>query len=321
MQVDADKLSVLEADTIPCGDCFRFANNLSRTMLDEGVIPEDDIHVVHAVVREPPPSSSDKRFAHAWVEAQGRAYDWQMQHGPGSLPIDTYYELRQPSGVNKYPVYEAMARMVKNQHHGPWESIRDRRARELLEFTYKDFRGGVDWDFINMKKHAAEAKKRGVQYVPYSKTDPTSGSNGQFIFFKSPLSPRSKARGYTQDAWYQTIKMIDFQEALESRDVTMFQKVNLMVSGDIALHCTCPAFNWWGYRYIVTQLDAAIYPQPEEPDTRNPRQRGIICKHLETVLSVLPFWMSDVTRDLQAQGFEEETQEETEDEESPEAAR
>jgi hypothetical protein len=198
------------------------------------------------------------------------------------------------------------------------ESKTDQRVC-LLEFSYKDFLGGVDWSFINMRKHYEEARKRGVRYVPYDEGSPRSGSNGQYVFFKTPLSPRSKGRGYRQDAWYQTIRMLDFAEAIAEKDIPLRQQVNLMVSGDLQVHCTCPAFNWWGYRYIVTQLGAALYPQNIRPDVRNPREQGIICKHLASVMRVLPFWMPDITRDLRLQGFE--PQEEPENEESPEAAR
>lgn len=181
----------------------------------------------------------------------------------------------------------------------------DAGVRVIYEYTYKDLRGGVDWDFINMQHHFQQTLDRGVQYVPYDPSNPRQGSNGAFLFFKTPLSPRSKERGYTADAWYQTIELLDIQEALELEDTQWRDKVMLAIAGDLKVHCTCPAFNWWGYRYILTQLDAAIYPQPIEPDERNPRRRGTICKHLAVVLRVLPFWWTNIAGDWRKQGFEE----------------
>lgn len=189
------------------------------------------------------------------------------------------------------------------------ESQQDRDARILYEYTYKDLLGGVDWDFIHMRQHFDDARNRGVQYIPYNEGD-ASTSNGSYLFFRSPLSPESKARGYTETAWYQTIQMLDLQEAMRLQDTSWRDKVMLAIAGDLKVHCTCPAFNYWGYRYIITQLGAAIYPQPLEPDVRNPSRRGVICKHLATVLQVLPFWWADIGRDLRKQGFEQQEPEE-----------
>lgn len=182
----------------------------------------------------------------------------------------------------------------------------DSQAKRLYEYTYRDFFGGIDWSFINMRKHYEAAVKRGVQYVPYDSGSPRSGSNGQYILFRTPLSPRSKARGYREEAWFQTIRLLDLPEAVAERDLRFRDQVNLAIAGDLEIHCTCPAFNWWGYRYIITQLGAAVYPQEIQPDVRNPNRRGVICKHLATVLKVLPFWWSDIARDLRAQGFDQE---------------
>jgi hypothetical protein len=179
--------------------------------------------------------------------------------------------------------------------------IIDRRM--LAEFTARDILKGVDWDFISMRKHWADTRRRGVQYVPYNSSNPRNGSNGSYLFFKTPLSPRSINRGYTKDAWYQTVQLQDLDEALRTPDLNLQEKVNLAIAGELRVHCTCPAFNWWGYRYIVTQLDTEIYSQPIKPDIRNPGRRGVICKHLATVLQVLPFWWSDISRDLKAQGY------------------
>lgn len=191
-------------------------------------------------------------------------------------------------------------------------------ARLLLhEFTSRDLIQGIDWNFISMRKHYDEARKRGVKYVPYDPGSPRKGTNGQYIFFRSPLSPRSKRRGYRQDAWYQTIRLMDFKEAMAEKDLALRDQVNLAVSGDLQVHCTCPAFNWWGYRYIVAQLDTGLYPQETRPNVRNPSQRGTVCKHLATVLRVLPFWMSDINRDLRLQGYEEEAEQEEPERETP----
>jgi len=175
---------------------------------------------------------------------------------------------------------------------------------DILEgFGYRDVLGSVDWDFIHMKEYYEETRNRGVRYIPYNPSNPKQSSNGQYAFFRTPLSPESKERGYKEDAWYQTIQMQDMKESLDISGETFRNKVGLMVSGDLAVHCSCPAYNWYGYRYIMTELGAAIFPQPIEPKERNPKLKGVVCKHLAAVLKVLPFWSGDIARDLKIQGY------------------
>ena len=47
----------------------------------------------------------------------------------------------------------------------------DEHAVSLLEFTSRDLIQGVDWDFINMRKHYDDARRRGVRYVPYDSSN------------------------------------------------------------------------------------------------------------------------------------------------------
>ena len=107
--------------TIPCGECFSFANNLVREMLDDGIIPESQIKVCHGTVIEPF-ARNPNRHVHAWVETRGRAHDWQLRlAGKGSLPIEDFYELFQPEDVKKYSPEEVMILQLRHRHHGPWD--------------------------------------------------------------------------------------------------------------------------------------------------------------------------------------------------------
>jgi hypothetical protein len=124
-------------ETIPCGDCFRFANNLAREMLGDGIITEDKIRVCHGTVIAPF-SRDQKRYEHAWVEidepGHERVHDWQMRmSGKGSLPKVDFYELFQPQGVKRYAPHEAMINQLKHRHHGPWESVNFKNWLQLTE--------------------------------------------------------------------------------------------------------------------------------------------------------------------------------------------
>lgn len=62
---------------------------------------------------------------------------------------------------------------------------------------------------------------------------------------------------------------------------------------DLQLYCSCPAFKYWGSDYI-TSLDRydAKFGEPERrpPNIRNPKQYGILCKHLHSLMNTLPWY-------------------------------
>jgi hypothetical protein len=104
---------------IPAGQCFSYANNLAREMLDDGIIDEKDIFICHGMV-EKPYSLNYHKYTHAWVETKDRVYDWQMSLAKNSLSKEDFYELFKPTNVIKYTVEESMKNCLKNKHHGPW---------------------------------------------------------------------------------------------------------------------------------------------------------------------------------------------------------
>jgi len=67
----------------------------------------------------------------------------------------------------------------------------------------------------------------------------------------------------------------------------------MLYSIDIALSCSCPAFQYWGGAYITSLPKyAAKYGEPEtrSPNVRNPKKYGMVCKHLQNLINVLPFY-------------------------------
>lgn len=107
--------------TIPLGHCFSYANQLIQEMVNDDVIPEKNIIVCHALIVEPC-AKNQKRFPHAWIEANGRCYDWQRKiAGIGSLPKEDFYELFKPTSIKKYNYTQVLVNILKFKHHGPWE--------------------------------------------------------------------------------------------------------------------------------------------------------------------------------------------------------
>ena len=92
-----------------------------------------------------------------------------------------------------------------------------------------------------------------------------------------------------------------------------------MNKADIQLFCSCPAFKFWGPAFILS-LDKydAQYTRKEirPPSVRNPKRYGAVCKHLDRLLKVFPFYGSTLAKwikDFYAKDiakWEQESQEE-----------
>lgn len=113
--------------TTPCGLCFPWAN---RYASERGGV------VVHGLVTEPL-SDPPHRYLHAWVEDNGYVYDWQtMEAGHGGIyrgrgwPREAFYDVFQPEHMVRYSWEQALANLVRQGHHGPWEET-------LEEFAYE----------------------------------------------------------------------------------------------------------------------------------------------------------------------------------------
>ena len=72
--------------------------------------------------------------------------------------------------------------------------------------------------------------------------------------------------------------------------------IEVMFATDLEVNCSCPADLYWGGQYIRTQKRAK-YTNPENrpPETRNPKQYGAMCKHLQLVFDLLPFYASTMS--------------------------
>jgi hypothetical protein len=159
----------------------------------------------------------------------------------------------------------------------------------LEEATAKEILQGVDPEFLSHSQRVEVIRKMGVQY---------RGTKGDTVTFESH-SASEPGKNYTQ-----TIKMLGFRQAMRQKDANLRSRVRDSVLGDLKVHCTGPAFKFWGYQYIITRLGAALVPERRKPDVRNPARRGLVCKHLDAVLKAFPFWISNITSDLKKQGYE-----------------
>jgi len=69
---------------------------------------------------------------------------------------------------------------------------------------------------------------------------------------------------------------------------------------DIQLFCSCKAFQYWGPAHILSldKYDAMAGGRKEvrPPKERNPKKYGMLCKHLDRLLKVLPFYSGTAAR-------------------------
>lgn len=87
---------------------------------------------------------------------------------------------------------------------------------------------------------------------------------------------------------------------------------------DVQLLCSCPADLYWGSQYIrsLGKYDAKhTNREVRPPRVRNPRQYGMVCKHLDRLMKALPFYLGTMSKWIKdfygddIKRFEEETQE------------
>jgi hypothetical protein len=64
-------------------------------------------------------------------------------------------------------------------------------------------------------------------------------------------------------------------------------------------HEDCPAFLYWGQKYITTQRQTAYKDKEDRrPRIRNPKEYGHLCKHLQLLFEQLPFYTSTFAKML-----------------------
>lgn len=69
----------------------------------------------------------------------------------------------------------------------------------------------------------------------------------------------------------------------------------LFKDGNVELSCDCPAQQFWGPAYQLTQKHAKYGDQEDRsPDIRNPKNYGQYCKHVQVLMRTLPFYKTTI---------------------------
>lgn len=187
-------------------------------------------------------------------------------------------------------------------------NLRDRH-RSLKEATYKEIASLIDPEFLMQGVRAAELKgiRLDVQNRGWAKDRPTAFDPEDTLNFL--IDSAEKDTNNTD--YLNSIKFEEWDEVGSDPDLNSPREKALMLLwvGNIRLHCTCPSFLFWGYQYLLTVIDASIYPEIRRPVIRNggstrygpPADRGIVCKHMNRILKALPFYNGAIAKEIKEQ--------------------
>jgi hypothetical protein len=160
----------------------------------------------------------------------------------------------------------------------------------LDEVTYKDILHVIDPRDLPHIDYAPL-----IKFVKYVGTDENT-----MKFFVPSLTPQKYPS--VLNAWNTYIQFVEWDAEVRDTNLTAPEAARLLLwSGNIRVHCGCPSFKFWGYQYILTQLDAAMSAETRFPRIRNPQLKGICCKHLRKSLKTLPFHLGDMAKAIKQQ--------------------
>jgi hypothetical protein len=174
----------------------------------------------------------------------------------------------------------------------PWKS-----QGRLDETTIKDITGGIDETFLDQGRRALELRIINLNTrTPFDPIEPDT------ILFDAVSSI------YEDNRWtiYECrVKFLEWEQVVADLDLDANEAARMLLwAGNVKLHCSDPSFLYWGYQYILTQLDAAVHPEDRAPNTNNPGLQGVVCKHLNRVLKVLPFHLGTIAKEIKRQRAE-----------------
>lgn len=153
------------------------------------------------------------------------------------------------------------------------------KARELARMAHTRPHKGVP-------SRARKAVAIGKSYY--------KGAAGPFVLHFETIAVTTPG----QHHWEQRVQLMDMYEELP-KHTKLINAVRASLAGELKLDCSCPAWKFWGYEYLMTKKKSAVHREPRQPRIRNPREEGSVCKHLFAIVQALGFFAPEVTGDLQ----------------------
>ena len=87
--------------------------------------------------------------------------------------------------------------------------------------------------------------------------------------------------------WKQVVYLKDLDKiALQKKPQSIDKVIDKALAGNVAVHCDCPKFHYWGFKYMAWKRGYGIEEETRYPVVRNKRLQGGVCHHLEALLFV-----------------------------------
>ena len=98
-----------------------------------------------------------------------------------------------------------------------------------------------------------------------------------------------------------SIRLKDLEEAkkliIDGKPLNTTQVLQLALSGDVEIHCTCPDFKY-RFAYIAFNNKYGFFKETRFPKKRNPEMKGCACKHTYSALKILPLFFKTIQSDM-----------------------
>lgn len=166
----------------------------------------------------------------------------------------------------------------------------------LNEKTYQQLKdSSISEDPTRLKK----SKKIIIKYTGLNELN-------NLTFVATAEDPAKNKAAGRPTSYNTEVALKDLAKFLKDQG-TMTDKELVMsaIQGDIAVGCNCPASKYWGQQYRGTKDNYSTVINKVAPTVLEPKQ--VICKHVLTTLTVLPFWWNSIIRDLRNKGILDKT--------------
>ena len=157
---------------------------------------------------------------------------------------------------------------------------------------YKLANGGIGYkkllsehEFLQVQRRARELMKDGTNLASIFIKEQT-------LIYKTKSSDFAHNKiTYTQRLY---IEQASFENVLKAKNFKDLERI--MLNGGLKVHCNCPAFSFWGYKYKAWKMHYGLEKEMRRPVVRNPFGKGYVCKHLFLVLGTFPFYSKDLAK-------------------------
>jgi hypothetical protein len=169
-----------------------------------------------------------------------------------------------------------------------------------LEFNRSDILKSVDKDFVHHLQYYNDLRSKiGTTNLIDSKDWYLQSTKGSELHFNI-RSAKNNNMYVNIVSFVDPYKWLEENFKLENYDLNVDKSIEKLVkdlkyyfrnaidTDDIQLYCSCPNFKY-RYQYINSQLDTVIRTKPEDRPAkiRNPKELGLICKHLNYTLKMI----------------------------------